>query len=388
MKKHRIFIKVALTWAVILLFNGCLEYDIITRVFSDGSIERIFKVTTAEDSSTIFEHSAFKLPTDSTWEIKTWREVEDSTKEKPDSLYCYSARKKFKNYSELNKDLMIDSDIFNLIRIETKLKKKFRWFFTYFEYKEAYNKYFPFNRKPSEDYLTHEEVKYVLSEDDGKNYRYNPQLDKFIPIDEADTNIKLSEREKARAKELENDIETRFEKWQKDNIYEAYYTSLLKSINQTNSKVFEYLQKNKQEFFDSLNSNINLDFVDNEDDLEENKYLFISKTAEFLDLDSIEIDKINNEELQNFFNKLSFLNFSIWYTYKNEIIMPGLLIHTNSKKIEKGSSKWEFRIEDFYSTNFEMYAESRIVNKWAIVLSGLLVTLLLVGLVVGSIKRK
>jgi hypothetical protein len=70
------------------------------------------------------------------------------------------------------------------------------------------------------------------------------------------------------------------------------------------------------------------------------------------------------------------------------MIMPGMIIKTNSTDLEDGNSVWKFALKDFYASDFEMMVESRIVNKWAIVVSIAVVCVLLAGLVIGIIRRK
>ena len=78
----------------------------------------------------------------------------------------------------------------------------------------------------------------------------------------------------------------------------------------------------------------------------------------------------------------------MWYTYDHTTILPGRLIRTNSTRLVDGNYTWNFRLKDFYNADFEMMIESRIVNKWAIIISIVVVCLLLAGLVTGFIQRR
>jgi len=67
-------------------------------------------------------------------------------------------------------------------------------------------------------------------------------------------------------------------------------------------------------------------------------------------------------------------------SYKNEVTMPGILVTSNSRKIEGNKVMWDCRSNKY--VDFVMSAESRRVNLWAViatsvVCAGLVVALLL-----------
>jgi hypothetical protein len=384
MKIKTNMLKTGIIFLIIVLMNGCLDYEITTQVYPDGRIERYFKVH--GDYKMIQESSSIKLPTDPSWEIKTWWELEDSSKKKSDSIYVYTARKIFKNDKELNEELKNAPGIYNKIKIQVDLKRKFRWFYTFIEYKETYQKYFPYSYIPSENYLTKKEIRYSLSDD--KDYRYNPIKNQFEPLSEADTSIALTEQDKARAEKLSKDIESRFSNWQLRNIFEDYCNSLSKVLSKKNTRAYQMLFHHKEAFYDSLDMDKVVDFKDSEEETVKMKNYILSKTSGFFNLNDKDILPSDNIEIQDFFNRLTFLNFNIWYTYDHKMIMPGMIIKTNSTDLEDGNSVWKFALKDFYASDFEMMVESRIVNKWAIVVSIAVVCVLLAGLVIGIIRRK
>ena len=383
MKMKNKILKTGILFPIVMLMNGCLEYEITTQVYPDGRIERYFKVH--GDYDMVHESSSIRLPDDSTWEIKTWWELADSSKSKPDSSYVFTARKIFKNDKELNKELKNAPDIYNQISIQVDVKRKFRWFYIFIKYKEIYQKYFPYNYFPSRDFLTDEEVRYSLSDD--KDYRYNPLKDRFEPVAEADTNITLSEEDEARAKELDIKIENRFSEWQLRNIFEDYCNALSRVLSKKNPAAYQMLINQKKEFFDSLDMKKVIDFKDDPEEVLKMKNYIISRTSDFLNLSDTSTLSVKNTEIQSFFDRLSFLNINTLYAYSHKMIMPGKMIQTNSTELEDGNSIWKFALKDFYASDYEMMAESRIVNKWAIVVSIVVVCLLLAGLVIGFIKR-
>ncbi len=380
--KNKIF-KAGITFAIMILTNSCLEYEITTRIHSDGSIERYFKVKGDEDM--INEESSITLPADSTWEIKTWWELDDSSRNKPDSLYVYTARKTFKNYKEMNEELKNDPHIYKMVNMQVNLKKKFRWFYTFIQYTEIYQKHFPYNYLPLKDFLTEEELRYSLSDDE--DYMFNPVNDKFEPVTETDTGIILTGKDSVRARELEKDIEKRFEEWQLRNVNEDYYNALSKVLSKKNPDAYQLLMDRKSEFYDSLDMENAPEYSDEQKEMLKIKKYVISRTSDFLGITENDILPTENPDIQSFFDRLTYMRLNEYYTYDHKTIMPGKVIQTNSTRLEDGNSTWSFRLRDFYDSDFVMTVESRIVNNWAIVASIATVVILLTGLITGFFKR-
>jgi len=72
--------------------------------------------------------------------------------------------------------------------------------------------------------------------------------------------------------------------------------------------------------------------------------------------------------------------------YTLEAEMPGLITKTNSTIMYGNTVSWDVHSLSFYFEDYEMYVESRIVNYWAFILSGIVVLLLLIALVVKTFK--
>lgn len=383
MKINNNISKTGIILAVLITINGCLDYKITTQVYPDGRIERYFKVS--GDFNMINDESSITLPTDSTWEVKTWWETDDTSKNKPDSVYVYTARRVFKNFQELNEALKNDPNIYDKVNVKVNLKRKFRWFYTFIEYREIYQKHFPYDFLPSEDFLTDEELRYELS--DEKDYRYNPVTDKFDPIAEADTSISLTREDSAKADKLDKEIEKRFDEWQERNIFEDYCDALSKVLGKKNPDAYQLMIKQKEAFLDSLHFEGAPDVDDEQEEMSEIQKYVISRTTDFLNISEDDILPSENPEIQRSFDRLGFLNLNMWYTYDHITILPGRLIRTNSDRPEASNCTWKFKLKDFYNADYEMMVESRIVNNWAIVVSIVVVCLLLAGLIRGIIKR-
>ena len=67
--------------------------------------------------------------------------------------------------------------------------------------------------------------------------------------------------------------------------------------------------------------------------------------------------------------------------YTNEVIMPGLILDTNAKDVEGNSVQWKFDYNRFLWEDYTMWVESRVVNRWAMILTGILCMILVAGLI-------
>ena len=72
-------------------------------------------------------------------------------------------------------------------------------------------------------------------------------------------------------------------------------------------------------------------------------------------------------------------------SYKNEVSMPGILLTSNSKKIEGNQVFWEGRSNRYFDV--VMSAESRMVNLWTMIVTSIVCLGLIIGLLLPLIHR-
>jgi hypothetical protein len=75
-------------------------------------------------------------------------------------------------------------------------------------------------------------------------------------------------------------------------------------------------------------------------------------------------------------------------SYKFTMRMPGLLLQTNSKKIEGSDTGWSLTYYDFFFKDYVMTSESRKVNTWAFIVAGLLLLVALGGLFGSQVRKR
>jgi hypothetical protein len=73
--------------------------------------------------------------------------------------------------------------------------------------------------------------------------------------------------------------------------------------------------------------------------------------------------------------------------YSLRIVMPGKLIGTNGFIDSSGVQLWPVKSDYFLTEPYEMWAESKIPNIWAWIVSGLFLAFVLTGVVRRIIKK-
>jgi len=142
--------------SLILCFftNSCLEYQFTTRIFPDGSCERIMSIR--GDSADLM-HGVIHVPNDSSWKINISQVPGDQKK------FELTATAHFPNVEALNKYFYQSIDSMPAVSIKSELTKKFRWFYTYLDYKETYKAFTPYRKVPISKFLKEEEDKILIA---------------------------------------------------------------------------------------------------------------------------------------------------------------------------------------------------------------------------------
>ena len=202
-----------------------------------------------------------------------------------------------------------------------RVEKRFRWFFTYYSYTETLPSYSIYRHEPIDSFFTPAEID-LMKEEQGQ------LLDKRVEelwsrniVDE------LIERLQAKAQEL-NDPELP-----------------PSAISESKRALTERFSKER-----TINRRISSAFW---------KKLFRPRPAKKLRgaIDTIFMTMTND------LNTKPDLNIS----YKNEVTLPGILVTSNSKKIEGNKIMWDCRSE--HVLDVVMSAESRRVNLWALIVT-------------------
>jgi len=320
------------------LLTGCKEIETTTEIYPDGSCKHI--VFVKGDSSEIAQ-SAFPIPTDSSWTITTYDSGE----------YTYIAEKIFAKVADWDKEMNYCQDKSKALTIVPELKKKFRWFYTIYEYKETFKAFNKLWNVPITDYMTPEDLQIFSSPDDS------------------------SAQAKAAEEKLDN--------WDKRNKFEEFYQEFIKMTRELKDSTLSIarLDTKKEQLY-------NL-FVDElYDNLKYEKEL-MTKLCTILDNDSVkrlESDLVyiiaQQKERQESLEEIGLTEF------ENHVIMPGLILDTNAQTVEGRKVSWEIKPKQFWFTDFTMSVESRLVNIWAVVITLVLFFIAVLILLLPLILRK
>lgn len=331
---------------ILLVLPGCLDIFFTTEVKPNGEI---VKTIVFEGDSTEILTVYFPFMKNESWE-REWFPMEEKDKAK------LVLTKTFKN-ARLAANDMNPADTVPYVRFQPELRKKFRWFFSYYEYNDLLLATNPFTKVDWKDYIPEEMIDLILLDEEER---------------EADPRYK-EEEYKSLEKEFENYLLT--------SAFEEFYQLLLQTIekNPQPSLNAEILKNKKAEIYQAA--------VDepNNDDLQ----AILKSIVPVLDSTALyEAYQQDQDPLDYFDKKLSLFNSSFDDNLVFTIRMPGLLINTNSSKIEGNSLTWDMDFFQAFFKDYPMKAESRVVNTWAFVVTGFLFLFLLAGLIWSSVKRR
>jgi len=329
MKLHRL-LSVSVMLISMLFWEGCLEIDIETKISPDGSCERV--ITIPRDSVSI-PHSAFPIPVDPSWTTEWKKTGKDSPK------YEYIARKHFATPEQLSSEYSTRPDT-SLLQIRVDVKKRFQWFYTYIKYEEIYDLDNPFHKIPISDFLSEEEI---------DSYRRGVDDDS---------------------------IKARVDKWFMRNIFEDLFAGAVIFIEKKNDpSIPASLLIEKKELI--YNVTMNDGGPKDVDDL----LRILEKILKTRAINSFKNEfEILWRDTEAKWSRLSDADGS----YTNSVELPGLILDTNTDKIEGSRISWKFTSDQLRIGKYVMHAESRITNVWTFIVTGIfgIFVLIIIGLMI------
>jgi len=327
----------------IIVFSGCREIAVTTKINRDGSFTRTIKVT--GDSADVFKPD-LPYPVDSTW-VKA---VVKDTTDKGDYILTYT--KTFEKSELLNSEINQDTSWKKHLKRNITIDKRWGLFYSYLTFSETYKAIKPFARLNYPNHLTPDEMLYLTEN--------NP------PITTSDS-IKNKE------------VNGKYEKYLLDAIAIKIIKTLEDGIKKLNDP-----QLNPDQvpvYKDSI--------IHKLDDYNENFDVYIDFYREWTGNESVNKLKSLQPPLFEDLNKeLSMLlNLIFMEGYSQTVEMPGLITETNSISVTGNKVQWGVNPEKFIFYDYEMRVESRVVNKWAFVVSGVFLLLVLI-LLFFKVRRR
>ena len=331
--RNSVTFKVFMITALFFL-SSCKEYFITTKINSDGTVERKISCRIDEVNGKTDFPESFLM--DSVWSISRHY---DSTSKKN----TFNAEIKFPSFEKAVAELKKPRRNFDPV-IDVNIEKHFKLFFTYYTYKETYRPYNIFKKIPLDKYFSSGELK-LLKEGTDSIWTKN-KLDEYT----------------------------------RHNLIEMFYDSTEQMfISKYQIRISDLITPAKtKEFLAGMKEVILNDKENKKAKIIIAKYfdkLTAQRIAEYLS-DSREFDRMYNS-MSRYDGK-----------YENAVLMPGIITLSNSKTIEGNKVSWKFDQEKFRFFEYEMTAESREVNTWTIIVSGIVILLLVFALLLPRFRRK
>jgi hypothetical protein len=310
---------------LLLLIPGCLEVKVTTTVHSDGSCERVVTTNPREQK---VPDKAFPIPVDSTW-TPTWEKAEGN------DGFRYTATKHFADGNELAREYSQDSTDPRILRITPEVEKRFRWFYTYLTYRETYHRYSSFRRIPPSQVLSEDEIR------------------------------RISEGEK-------NDtLKKKLDEWVFRNLYEGFHEALLDGAKRLGDPTLtvKAVAGRKEELFRTiLGDTLHADEFDST----------LTMMSRFFNSPGVIKLRAELKRAWDAAEEMLQTEQRADAEYTNTVVMPGLVVDTNAGEVRGTTVSWKFSADRFRLRDHEMWVESRVMNVWTVVLTGI-VALLLVG---------
>jgi hypothetical protein len=350
--------KIIIVLIVLFIVSCGHNYKVKTIVYADGSCKRI--LTVVGDSIPDFFAKDYPIPIDSTWNLI----VETETTKNGDTVFIYKASKFFESVEQMNLLYANDTSAHKNTERTVTLNKRFRWFYTFLDYQETYPKLF--EQPALINYLDSSQYNYVML-----SYKAQRKYLKehFDSID---------------AKQFNDEAEKGLNEWLEFTIINSCMDAIEKSaVN------IEDWPVSKSEFTikrDSINKLIDgqLDLFDADDGI-------FDAVKRVFKIDSVLYHKLERENhFKQFKNK-----YNLWEDvvlseeYSNSVLMPGLIIKTNSKRISDSNQvEWNVGWAKYFTDDYEMKVTSRTINIWAFWVSGGFILIMLITFILKRVYKR
>jgi hypothetical protein len=362
-------IKIVLFLGILFVASCSQPTDILTVINPDGSCYREF--TENVDSAFLMgnmsaDHNPFPTDVDSTWKF-AWsfrgsklrtdfplsKAVIDSIskltanhgrmegKVSKEHVIVF-ARRNYKSVEDLDSNFRFKkSNKWSLIKVKHHLDKQFRWFYTYYTYRETYPMIKTGFELPIENYMTKDEAQFWFT---GK-----PNI--------------LQGKNGMEMREYLGEIEENFNKWGRENAWNAEYKVLLNNYDNLSEKPVS------KEQLQTLQDSIYTSKIKNLGDVDMEKALnYFFKTNAFSELWNNQNSPMKKFE-KDFEEKLASFYFQ-GFNYK--LILPGKITQSGDAIIHGDTLVWELTSQRFVPADYVIEAQSRKANVWAFILTGIL----------------
>lgn len=315
--------------------SSCREITVKTQINTDGTFTRMIMIK--GDSSDVIKPD-LPYPVDASWERNIQKDTADSTQ------FICTYIKSFDDDEALNSSIREDSGWRKQIDREITISKRFMFFYSFLTYREVYKAADPSNLLNYKDYLRPVDMEWIR--------------DQKVPISRQDS-IQLDTAE-ARA--------IRY-------LFDALSEEIILALQNG-------LDRSKDPDLKGIDVSIYRDSIAKYDTswIDIDLYESINDLSDWTGIEKVNVlHTLSPPVFEDLYDKVRFFEHIMdMVEYDIEVEMPGLITATNSTQLLGNTVNWHIHSLSFYFDDYEMYVESRVVNYWAFIVTGVVLLLLLI----------
>lgn len=324
-------------WIVVLgvgvmVLSSCERpMTLATKVYEDGTFDKTIAFEKADSS--IVQQNVFGINAQHGWSA-SMKELPGEKKDNDDRFYIVF-NKHFNSLEEMNAELNSSSD--TLFQIKSTFKKKFKWFYTYMRYTETFAPINRFKMLPITDYINKEDYQFI----------------ERLPSEGSS----ISKADSVFLQTLNQKI---VDQYGNMAIFNEQYDILIRLLKKNNMEArwFDTLARKREYIYNHIDKmkgdqSLAMEMADS---------LQIPLPREKAMKDAAELSK-------DFNSRLGFMGFAKDGKYSNGIEMPWRVVETNADSVSGNKLFWHPVVTKFLVTEYVMYAESRKLNIWIVVVS-------------------
>ncbi len=256
--------------------------------------------------------------------------------------FIVQVRKNYNSVEELKKNFKFKkTHHWSDLKINYELERKFRWFFTYYTYRETYPKIETDFDVPFSKYMSNEEVQFWFNNSDKLTQGMN--------------GIEI--------RELSGSVEDKYNMWFANNAWNYYFKILLANYDQLKNPP---VTKQRLELLnDTIFNKIENDKLEQKMDEVLNKYFKTTTFTAFWKDGSLmkaAEERFENQKVFEYVND----------KFNYNLILPGKIIQSHNATVKGDTMTWRLTAYRMIPTEYIIEAQSRKANVWAFILTGLI----------------
>ncbi|MDZ7633363.1 MAG: hypothetical protein U5L72_02540 [Bacteroidales bacterium] len=326
--------KISVTLVLLMAFISCEgpETTVTNMVGRNGSVLRKVEMS---HSSFISNTYGFKVPVDSTWNLKDSLFISAEG----DTTWFILAEKLFESAEAINEAYLADTATNSSVTRTAVFSRKFKWFTTTWYFAEKCERSL-LHGYPMSDYLKPEEIAFL-------------ELPDKISFESTMGPDSLHFRS------LIDSVQQHTEQWMMGSLISEFIedAGALCDSSGKDSVTTEILRSHENDFYSLVGFDAKAERI---------------LTAVFGDSLYAKFKPEFDSALTLTENK--FERSWLFESYTMQIVMPARLKSTNGYAMDDGTLAWPVTGNDFLTDDYIMYAESRDINYWAVIITLLLLT--------------